>query len=93
MLEKHLQDTNRARIIQLKNKRHNISMGNKTMTEYLLKIKVKVDLIDAFSSRLTVKRYFFYSLNGLQPSYQVFRIVIQTSLQPLKSRQFAFTAL
>lgn len=57
-VEKQLQFTNRARIFQLKNELHNLSMN-----QYLLDIKIKVDLIAASSSAISTEDIIFYTLN------------------------------
>lgn len=83
-----LQSTKKARIIQFKNKLHNISMGNKIMTQYLSDIKVKVDLIAASRSPISIEDIIFYALNGLPLSYQSFKIATHTNLQPLNLKDF-----
>lgn len=54
-IDKQLQSLIRACIIQLKNKLHNLSFHNKTMSQYLLEIKVSFDLMDASGSLISTE--------------------------------------
>lgn len=51
------------------------------MVEYLSDIKIKINLIAASSSPISVEDTIFYTLNGLPSSYQSFKTIIRTSLQ------------
>ncbi|KAI0500580.1 hypothetical protein KFK09_018794 [Dendrobium nobile] len=82
-LAHRLQATNRSRIIQLKNELHHLSKGNKTMTQYLLEVKSKVDAIAATGHVIDAEDVILYTLNGLPSSYQSFNTAIRTNLQPI----------
>ncbi|KAI0531254.1 hypothetical protein KFK09_000807 [Dendrobium nobile] len=82
-LANRLQSTTRSRVIQLKNDLHHLSKGDKTMTNYLLEIKSKVDLIAAAGCQIDPEDVILYTLNGLPATYQAFKTAIRTNLQPL----------
>ncbi|PKU70484.1 Retrovirus-related Pol polyprotein from transposon TNT 1-94 [Dendrobium catenatum] len=82
-LAHRLQATTRSRIIQLKNDLHHLSKGDKSMTQYLLEIKSKVDAIQEMGHTIDPEDVILYTLNGLPSSYQSFKTAIRTNLQPL----------
>lgn len=53
------------------------------MTQYLSDIKSKVDLIVAVGSPLDTEDIIYYTLNGLSPLYQGFKVSICTNLQSI----------
>lgn len=73
--------TNRGRILQLKNKLRNLTMGSKILTQYLFDIESKVNLITTTKTHIAPKDIIYYTLNGLPSSYQDFKIALHTSLQ------------
>lgn len=83
VITRRLQASNRARIQQIKNELHNLTMGNKNMSQYLSDIKSKVDLIAAAGSPIDIEDIIYYTLNGLPTSYQSFKVAIRTNLQSL----------
>lgn len=87
-IEKRLLSTNRARLQHIKNELHNLTMGNKSMTQYLSEIKSRVDLLAAAGCPTESKDIIYYTLNGLPPSYQAFKVVILTNLQPVSLDDF-----
>lgn len=64
-IEKRLQSMNPAWIIQIKNELHTLSMGNKSMTQYLSDVKAKVDLVATSGSVISNEHVIYYTLNGL----------------------------
>ncbi|KAL0928120.1 hypothetical protein M5K25_002361 [Dendrobium thyrsiflorum] len=82
-LDRQLQSSTRSRIIQIKNELHYLSMKDKSMTQYLLDIKAKVDSLAAAGAPMDVEDVIHYTLNGLPPTYQAFKTAIRTNLQPL----------
>ncbi|KAI0494689.1 hypothetical protein KFK09_024832 [Dendrobium nobile] len=83
ILEKHLQPTNRSRVIQLKNELHHIQMKNLTMQQYLARIKSIVDNIAASRSKIDPEDIILHILNGLPSIYNSFKTSIRTSLLPI----------
>lgn len=79
-IERWLQSTNMVGIIQLKYELHNLTMVNKSMQQYLSKIKAKVDSIAASGSPINSEAMIIYILNGLPPSYQAFKVAIIPNL-------------
>lgn len=67
----------------MKHELHNLSMGAHSMTEYLSKIKGKVDLIAASWLLIPAEDVTYYTLNGLPASYNDFKTSIRTNLQPI----------
>lgn len=63
-------------------------MGNKSMTQYLVDIKAKSDLIASLGSLIRNEDVIYYILYGLSSSYQAFKIMIYTNLQPLNLHDF-----
>lgn len=63
-------------------------MQNKSMSQYLSKIKTKVDLIVASGSPISSKNVIYYTLQGLPPTYQGFKAAIRTNLQLLHQDDF-----
>ncbi|KAL0905923.1 hypothetical protein M5K25_024374 [Dendrobium thyrsiflorum] len=86
-LQSCFQSSNRSQVIQLKNKFHNISLKNSSMTAYLSEIKVLVDQIAAAGSLVDTEDVILYILNGLPPSYQAFKMAIRTMLNPISLDQ------
>ncbi|PKU79620.1 Retrovirus-related Pol polyprotein from transposon TNT 1-94 [Dendrobium catenatum] len=82
-LERRLQPTNCSPVIQLKNELHQIRMADRTMQQYLDHIKKLVDNIAAGGSTVDTEDIVLYNLNGLPASYNSFKTVIRTSLQPI----------
>lgn len=82
-IDKRLQSSNRSRILQLKNELHSLTMGNRTMAQYLSDIKSKVDLIAAAGFPIDSEDIIYYTLNGLSSSYQNFKVAVRTNLQPI----------
>ncbi|KAL0928117.1 hypothetical protein M5K25_002358 [Dendrobium thyrsiflorum] len=82
-LDRQLQSSTRSRIIQIKNELHYLSMKDKSMTQYLLDIKAKVDSLAAAGAPMDVEDVIHYTLNGLPSTYQAFKTAIRTNLQPL----------
>lgn len=80
-IEKRLLSTNRARLQQIKNELHNLTMGNMSMAQYLLEIKMRVDLLVAAGCPIEIEDIIYYTLNRLSPSYQGFKVEICTNLQ------------
>ncbi|KAI0522929.1 hypothetical protein KFK09_005318 [Dendrobium nobile] len=80
-LERRLQPTNWSRVIQLKNKLHQIQMKDRTMQQYLHQIKK--DNIAAAGSTVDTEDIILYILNGLPSTYNPFKTAIRTSLQPI----------
>ncbi|KAI0499908.1 hypothetical protein KFK09_018116 [Dendrobium nobile] len=87
VLETRFQSSNRSKVIQLKNSLHNISLKNLTMTQYLSDIKIIVDQIAAAGSSVDTEDIIHYILNGLPGSYQSFKTVIRTMLNPISLDQ------
>ncbi|KAL0912667.1 hypothetical protein M5K25_018656 [Dendrobium thyrsiflorum] len=87
-LELRLQSTNRSRILQLKNELYQLQLGDKTMFQYLSDIKSKIDAIAAAGSSIDAEDIILYTLNGLPSTYQSFKIVIRTYLQPITLDDF-----
>ncbi|PKU75882.1 Retrovirus-related Pol polyprotein from transposon TNT 1-94 [Dendrobium catenatum] len=83
VLDRRLQSSTRSRIIQLKHEFHYLSMKDKSMTQYLLEVKNKVDSLAAAGAPLAVEDVIHYTLDGLPPAYQAFKTSIRTNLQPL----------
>ncbi|KAI0522820.1 hypothetical protein KFK09_005205 [Dendrobium nobile] len=78
-LERRLQPSNRSRVIQLKNELHNVQMRDQTISQYLSQIKSLVDNIAAAGSHIDVEDIILYTLKGLPPSYNLFKVAIRTS--------------
>lgn len=53
------------------------------MMQYLVEMKVRVGAIAIAGPPLDPKEIILYTLNGLPPSYHVFKTSIVTSLQPI----------
>ncbi|PKU60283.1 Retrovirus-related Pol polyprotein from transposon TNT 1-94 [Dendrobium catenatum] len=83
VLDRRLQSITRSRIIQLKHELHYLSMKDKSMSQYLLEVKTKVDALTAAGAPLAVEDVIHYTLDGLSPAYQAFKTSIRTNLQPL----------
>ncbi|PKU86910.1 Retrovirus-related Pol polyprotein from transposon TNT 1-94 [Dendrobium catenatum] len=58
-------------------------MKNLTMAQYLIEIKNIVDNIAAAGSKVDTEDIILYILNGLPSSYQAFKTLIRTNLQPI----------
>ncbi|KAI0520235.1 hypothetical protein KFK09_007706 [Dendrobium nobile] len=86
-LASHFQASNRSQVIQLKNKLHNISLKNSSMTQYLSEIKALVDQIATAGSLVDTEDIILYILNGLPASYQSFKTAIRTMLVPISLDQ------
>ncbi|KAI0519459.1 hypothetical protein KFK09_006907 [Dendrobium nobile] len=82
-LELCLKSTHRSRLLQLKNELHQLQLGDKTMFQYLTDIKAKVDTIAAEGSSIDTEDIILYTLNGLQATYQSFKVLIHNQLQPI----------
>ncbi|PKU76535.1 Retrovirus-related Pol polyprotein from transposon TNT 1-94 [Dendrobium catenatum] len=82
-LERRLQPTNRARVIQLKNELHQIRMADRTMQQNFDQIKKLVDNIAAAGSTVDTEDIVLYILNGLPAGYNSFKSAIRASLQPI----------
>ncbi|KAI0523408.1 hypothetical protein KFK09_005803 [Dendrobium nobile] len=82
-LEQRLQASNRSRVLQLKNELHNISMKNQSMDQYLTTIKSLVYNIATAGSSIDSEDIIMYTLNGLPPSYQAFKMAIRTKRGPV----------
>ncbi|PKU83150.1 Retrovirus-related Pol polyprotein from transposon TNT 1-94 [Dendrobium catenatum] len=80
-LECRLQPTNRSRVIQLKNKLHQIQLKDRTMLQYMDQIKKIVDNTAAAGSNVDTEDIVLYILNGLPAMYNPFKTAIRTSLQ------------
>lgn len=78
-IECHLQSMNYFRILQLKNELYQLQMNDKSMVQYLLEIKQKVDVIVVAGYHHAYSKW----VTGLSSSYQAFKIVIQTKLTPI----------
>ncbi|KAI0497283.1 hypothetical protein KFK09_020506 [Dendrobium nobile] len=87
-IERRLQSTNRSRILQLKNELHHISMKDKSMVQFLLEIKSKLDVIGSSGSPLSTDDIIMYTLNGFPSTYQAFKTAIRTNLNPLSLDDF-----
>lgn len=83
VIERRLQATNRSRVIQLKNKLHNVSMKNLSMTQYLTEIKSLVDNIASVEAKIDNEDIIFYTLNDLLSQYQSFKTAIRTQLNSI----------
>lgn len=53
------------------------------MAQYLPEIKLKVDSLTASDAHIEIEDIIYYTLNGLPPSYQAFKVAIHTQLQPI----------
>ncbi|KAI0527421.1 hypothetical protein KFK09_003021 [Dendrobium nobile] len=58
------------------------------MVQFLLDIKSKVDAITAAGSTIDSEDVILYTLNDLPSSYQSFKMVICTNMQPLNLDDF-----
>lgn len=58
------------------------------MTQYLLEIKGKCDVIVVFGSLFTPKNIIIYTLNRLPPTYQAFKTSIHINLQSITLDNF-----
>ncbi|PKU60303.1 Retrovirus-related Pol polyprotein from transposon TNT 1-94 [Dendrobium catenatum] len=56
-------------------------MKDKSMTQYLLDVKSKVDALAAAGAPVEVEDVIHYTLNGLPPTYQAFKTAIRTNLR------------
>lgn len=83
ILESRLQPTNRLRVIQLKNKLHQVQMKDRSMQQYLTQIKNLVDNIAAAGFKIDTEDVILYTLNGLPTIYNSFKTAIRTSLTPI----------
>ncbi|PKU84066.1 Retrovirus-related Pol polyprotein from transposon TNT 1-94 [Dendrobium catenatum] len=80
-LDTRLQSSTRSRIAHLKNKLHFLSMKDKSMTQYLLDVKSKVDALAAAGAPVDVEDVIHYTLNGLPNNYQAFKTAIRTNMR------------
>ncbi|KAI0498944.1 hypothetical protein KFK09_019842 [Dendrobium nobile] len=83
ILDRRLQSSTRSSTIQLKHEFHYLTMKDKTMAQYLLKIKTKVDSLAAAGAPIADEEIIHYTLDGLPSTYQSFKTSIRTNLQPL----------
>ncbi|PKU82500.1 hypothetical protein MA16_Dca005505 [Dendrobium catenatum] len=82
ILERRLQSTCRSRVLQLKNKLHNLQMKNSSMQQYLTQVKTRVDSIAASGSKVDPEDIMLYTLNGLPAAYNPFKTFIRNSQTP-----------
>ncbi|PKU76601.1 Retrovirus-related Pol polyprotein from transposon TNT 1-94 [Dendrobium catenatum] len=83
ILDRRLQSSTRSRIIQLKHELHYLNIKDKTMAQYLLEIKTKVDSLAAAGAPIATEEIIHYTLDGLPSTYQSFKTSIRTNLQPI----------
>ncbi|PKU65026.1 Retrovirus-related Pol polyprotein from transposon TNT 1-94 [Dendrobium catenatum] len=83
ILDHRLQSSTRSRISQIKNELYVLTMKDKTMSQYLLDVKSKVDALAAAGSHLDAEEVIHYTLNGLPSTYQAFKTAIRTNLRPV----------
>ncbi|KAI0500239.1 hypothetical protein KFK09_018448 [Dendrobium nobile] len=83
ILDRRLQSSTRSRIIQLWHELHYLTMKDKTMSQYLLDIKAKVDALAAAGATIPIEEVIHYTLDGLPQTYQAFKTAIRTNRQPL----------
>lgn len=69
--------------MQLENELQHPTMKDKTMAQYLLEIKAKVDSLSAAGSPLDPEGIIHHMLDSLPATYQAFKTTICTNLQLL----------